>query len=345
MILSIIIPTYNCKGKIEKCLDSIYSQDIDLNDFEVICVDDCSPDASSIEAIYAYKYANFTPHNLKIINHHINKRQGGARNTGVKYASGEYIRFIDQDDIFLPCALKKSIQCLFTHHPQLDMAMCDFSFRKDGCERECQYPQNNDKILNGINFLKENELTWAPWGYYYRREFLLKHNLKFVENVQFEDADFVIRCILKASTIKFIPQSVILYTVNEDSQTNIGMDTIEKIDFFFNLAYRINQILETEHISDNYVRYIIKSHANFAYKIATYRLIYLRKYADKKELGYKYLKNKFLATDGKYLYFASEFTRTYLSIIHIASPFLRYAIRLRKLKRKYSTKKHQNNRK
>lgn len=60
MYLSIIIPTYNCKGKIEKCLDSIYSQGIDMDDFEIICVDDCSPDKSSVEAIKSYKY-NTTP--------------------------------------------------------------------------------------------------------------------------------------------------------------------------------------------------------------------------------------------------------------------------------------------
>lgn len=330
MYLSIIIPTYNCKGKIEKCLDSIYSQGIDMDDFEIICVDDCSPDKNSVEAIKSYKYNTTPPLNLRLINHAVNKRQGGARNTGVEHASGEYIHFIDQDDIFLPGKLLESLQCVLAQKQPLDMAMHDFAFLKDRCHTDRQYPHNNDKILDGNSFLKENELTWAPWGYFYRRDFLLRNNLRFVEHVQFEDVDFVIKCILKATRIQFIPMSIILYTVHENSQTNIGRDTIDKVDFFFNLSRRVKNIPGEENVTDPAVRHIIRSHANFAYKIATYRLIYLHKFGEKKKITYKYLKQTFNADDGRYLSFISEYPVTFVVLIHIASPILRSLVRLKK---------------
>ncbi|MDE6490944.1 MAG: glycosyltransferase [Muribaculaceae bacterium] len=61
MLLSIIIPVYNGAKEIGRCLDSIYSQGADPDSFEVICVDDCSPDPSSVEAVASYRYLNITP--------------------------------------------------------------------------------------------------------------------------------------------------------------------------------------------------------------------------------------------------------------------------------------------
>lgn len=61
MFLSVIIPVYNGKGKIEKCLESIYSQGLPFDKFEVICVDDKSPDPTSLKALKEYKYNNSTP--------------------------------------------------------------------------------------------------------------------------------------------------------------------------------------------------------------------------------------------------------------------------------------------
>lgn len=74
--LSIVIPVLNGSNEINICLDSIYSQGMSPEQFEVICVDDCSTD-STVEVIE--DYANrMQPGNLKIIRHNVNKRQGGG---------------------------------------------------------------------------------------------------------------------------------------------------------------------------------------------------------------------------------------------------------------------------
>ena len=86
MILSIIIPIYNVEQFIAQCIESIYSQHFPLERFEVIAVNDGTPDHSmDIVKRFAAKYSN-----LQIINQE-NKGLSVARNTGMQYAKGDYV--------------------------------------------------------------------------------------------------------------------------------------------------------------------------------------------------------------------------------------------------------------
>ena len=90
--VSIIIPVYNAVSYIHKCLNSLVDQSIE--NYEIICVNDASTDETlSVLESYAHRYSN-----IIVINHQINKRQGGARNTGIRTARGMYIGFVDSDD-------------------------------------------------------------------------------------------------------------------------------------------------------------------------------------------------------------------------------------------------------
>ena len=92
--ISFILPFYGVERYIGKCLESIYQQDIPEDQYEVICINDCSPDDSEKVVLqYAEKHAN-----LQLIKHDVNKKLGAARNTGLKAARGKYVWFIDTDD-------------------------------------------------------------------------------------------------------------------------------------------------------------------------------------------------------------------------------------------------------
>lgn len=90
--VSFIVAVYNSMPYLTQCLDSLLAQTV--KDIEVICVNDCSPD-NSAEVISDYIEKDSR---VKLINHTTNKRQGGAWNTGVQAASGEYLCFVDADD-------------------------------------------------------------------------------------------------------------------------------------------------------------------------------------------------------------------------------------------------------
>lgn len=91
--VSIIIPVYNAEQYLKKCLDSVCRQT--LKDIEVICVNDCSSDNSLvILQEYAVRYPQ-----LRIVNHIENGGESRARNTGIEAATGEYLGFVDNDDV------------------------------------------------------------------------------------------------------------------------------------------------------------------------------------------------------------------------------------------------------
>lgn len=93
--VSVVVPVYNVEKYVGKCLESILNQT--MQDFEVIVVDDCSPDGSmEVVKSYAEKDPRF-----KIVTHEVNRGLMQARKSGYSVAEGEYLMFLDSDD-YLP---------------------------------------------------------------------------------------------------------------------------------------------------------------------------------------------------------------------------------------------------
>ena len=91
--VSIIIPVYNAEKYLRKCLDSVMSQD--YGSYEVICVNDCSPDNSrEILEEYRGKY----PEKIVVLENEENMGQGRSRMRALKQASGENFMYVDSDD-------------------------------------------------------------------------------------------------------------------------------------------------------------------------------------------------------------------------------------------------------
>ena len=95
------------EGKLEYCLDSLLRQT--LRDMEIIAVDDASTDAS-LEILRRYEEDH--PEKIRVIHYEKNKRQGGAKNEGLKMAGGEWIGFLDSDDWWTEEKLKKQLALL-----------------------------------------------------------------------------------------------------------------------------------------------------------------------------------------------------------------------------------------
>ena len=101
MTFSVVIPVYNVKEYLEKCIDSVLAQTSD--DTEIILVDDGSTDGESDQI--CDRYAETNPDQIRVI-HQENGGLGAARNTGFRAAEGEYVIFWDADDYFEPEALE-----------------------------------------------------------------------------------------------------------------------------------------------------------------------------------------------------------------------------------------------
>ena len=166
--LSIIIPFYGVERYIGECLDSVYHQDMSEEEFEVICVNDCSPDNSErIVARYMEDHKN-----LKLIRHDINKKLGAARNTGLRAAAGQYVWFVDSDDYIKENCLREILhEC---EREQLDVFHWSIKDNHDNWLNQFI----DSEVVTGIDDLLtgSKDMTF-PWNRLYKREFLLKNGL------------------------------------------------------------------------------------------------------------------------------------------------------------------------
>ncbi len=216
--LSIIVPIYNVEKYIEECIRSLYSQDVPLGEYEVICVDDCSPDQSaSIVERLQKEYPT-----LKLIRHKRNKKLGGARNTGIKAAEGKYIMFVDSDDMLKPDCLKQLINEMETGHD--DFIHFNYvKFYKEGELGKKMQFRIKPIQMTGADMYFCTALPWqqqvSACRKIYLTDFLRCNNLYFVEDTMYEDNDYSMRVAAAAKRCRHLDISPYLYRKNPESVT------------------------------------------------------------------------------------------------------------------------------
>ena len=184
---------YKVEAFIERCLNSCVHQDLQINEYEIICVNDGSPDRSAdIAREFSKRYAN-----VRVID----RENGGlsaARNTGLRNATGEYVFFVDSDDwIKENCLATIYCKC---KEGNLDMLrICAANMIGDVAKRRFTY-SNESAILKGKEILRKGITFCAPFSVY-RRKFLLDNDLWFYEGIYHEDNEFTPRAFFKAERV------------------------------------------------------------------------------------------------------------------------------------------------
>lgn len=235
MRLSIIIPFFNVEKYISDCLDSVFNQDIPENEFEVICVNDCSPDNSKA-VVLEYKKRHS---NLILVEHEINKMLGEARNTGLRIAKGNYVWFIDSDDYIESNVFSKLLSIAESN----DLDMLHFNTQRitnEGVISDYHFFPQNTNITTGIDFLKNNQLpywkkTVTAWSKIFKRDFLLKNSLFFPEIYFWEDNIQTLRSLLVCNRFQYITDKLHFYRDNPSSDMNTdylgGIKLADKVRF------------------------------------------------------------------------------------------------------------------
>lgn len=186
MRLSIIVPVYNmaADGKLNFCLDSLINQTV--TDYEIIAVDDCSTD-NSLDILREYE-KNY-PDKFRAIHSPVNKRQGGAKNIGIREAKGEWIGFIDSDDWIVP----EFYERLLTRAEETgaDIVGCDYSLVDHHTYEVGIVEHNHLADQSGVlDHEKRRRLILDPGSLViniYKRQFILENELFFPENIFYED--------------------------------------------------------------------------------------------------------------------------------------------------------------
>ena len=190
MKLSIIVPVYNMAAdhKLEYCLDSLLNQSIRKSGctYEILAVDDASTD-SSLEILREYEKR--FPDIIKVFVHEKNKRQGGAKNTGLKAATGEWISFIDSDDWVDPSFYEKLLSK--ARETGADLVGCDYSLVEEHTFQVGKIVKNNSIDQTGVlDYEKHNSLIMRSGSMVikiYKGDVIRKNHLDFPEGIFYED--------------------------------------------------------------------------------------------------------------------------------------------------------------
>lgn len=205
--VSIIVPVWGVEKYIDKCLKSLVNQT--LQDIEIIVVNDESPDNSQkIIDKYVKKYPNKVKSYFKK-----NGGQGSARNYGLKYATGEYIGYVDSDDYVEKDMFEKLYKKASSE--DLDVVMCYYNniFEETGRQtRDCLFQKTEDIKTNAFfnnagvcNKIYKNKLL---------------QGLEFKSKVWYEDLAFTCKVIMKAEKIGFVDEGLYNYLIRQGSTMN-----------------------------------------------------------------------------------------------------------------------------
>lgn len=186
MRLSVIVPVYNMAGggKLNFCMDSLVGQTIE--DYEIIAVDDASTDCSlEILRDYEKKY----PGKVRVITYGVNRRQGGAKNEGLRAAAGDWIGFVDSDDWVAPECYEKLLKR--AEETGADTVGCDYSLVTEQCFDVGKVVRNNTREQTGLlDREKHGSLFMRPGSMVlkiYKAGIIRENRLDFPEGIFYED--------------------------------------------------------------------------------------------------------------------------------------------------------------
>ena len=248
--VSVIVPIYNVEKYLEKCINSLLSQT--LEDIQIILVNDGSKDNSgNIAREYEKNNKN------RII--YVEKENGGlsdARNHGLKYATGDFIAFLDSDDYIEKNAYEEMYNKAIEENA--DYVECDFIWEFPNKIRvDKQYPYKNKKEM--LSFVRV-----VAWNKLIKRQLITDNNLEFPKGLRYEDVEFTYKLIPFINKFAYVDKPFIHYVQREGSIAKVQNErTAEIFTVLDNVIefYKKNNIYEEyrNELEYNYARYLLCS--------------------------------------------------------------------------------------
>ncbi|MFF5255304.1 CDP-glycerol glycerophosphotransferase family protein [Streptomyces leeuwenhoekii] len=206
--LSLVVPVYKVQGYLPECLDSVLGQD--YTDFEIIAVDDCSPDGSgAILDEYARRDAR-----IHVIHLTENVGLGRARNAGLEKARGEYVLFLDSDDTLSDGALTAiSERLAATGDPEIlvfDYARTYWDGQVRPNQRADLLKSDGPEVFRLAERPQLLDLLQIVWNKAYRRDFITRTGLTFPPGY-YEDAPWTFCSLISAERIAVLDRVCVLY--------------------------------------------------------------------------------------------------------------------------------------
>lgn len=260
-LVSVIVPVYNSEKFLEECINSLLNQN--SHNFELILVDDGSTDSSPIICETFARYSNIR------VFHKENGGVGSARNFGLKMAKGDWIVFVDSDDVVTNSYISylyKSVS-----EDKIELAVCNLYTDSTTGVYECLIPKFSNitlsEMLINIGLLR----SLGPCCKIFNKQILEQHQICFPENYSYgEDTVFTLRYLLHVKHCSFIPQSLYYYRDSgAESLSHKLIKANEFISFMYDYMHLLDKIYEQTDCQEVFIKQqeiLLKQSLHLAHK-------------------------------------------------------------------------------
>lgn len=262
--ISIIIPIYKAESYIERCLKSVATQDGIgyAYHLECILVNDYSPDNSmeiAKEVTKPYDNIDFI-----FLQHEATKGCSVARNTGLEYATGEYVMFIDSDDYLLPNSLKVFSDEIILN-PDLDIVVGGTVVGNKTDIKKRELLNDRESLIKGFLTMK---YMITAWNKLVRREYITANKLFFIDDIYAQDQPWLYSLVSLIDSMLLLPNTTYYYEEGSES-TSHGVLTPQKAQryvrswktiFDYYLSHRPNSKGFKQNLEVDYLLYLKHTH-------------------------------------------------------------------------------------
>lgn len=230
--VSVIIPCHNAERWLPKCFVSLVEQSMGMEDMELIFVNDASTDDGRTWSMLC-EFERAYPDSVIIIDLPENRRQGGARNEGLKYASGEYLSFVDADDWVEPEIYVRAYGRAKETKADIVQFNHNFYFEQAGIipnqtemQDECIIIKNDS---DRKKMLMTEKITYGCWNKLYKRELVECAKVQYAEHVIYEEPLFVYPLLFYGACYVTIPDRLYVYRQNNSGTMRKDMKAYDTL--------------------------------------------------------------------------------------------------------------------
>lgn len=230
-LITIVVPVYNTEQYLFDCLNSIKYQT--FSEIQVLIINDCTPD-NSIQI--AEKFSKMDSR-FEIIHHEENKGLGGARNTGIDYAKGKYIAFLDSDDFYPLDALSKMYCSIEASKADMVIGrmyqktsngkLLPIDYIESKVQKFLKYPYTNLRDISSKDFYSGNVANRL-----FRLSLFKENSIRYMNEVYYEDMPISLETWFYSRNISVIPHIIHFRTVREDIDNPSITQTFNRKSFY-----------------------------------------------------------------------------------------------------------------
>ena len=326
-----IVPVYGVEQYIARCLDSVFSVNLSEDEYEVICVDDCTKDNSN-RIIEGFQKVHS---NLRLIHHGENKRQGGARNTGISQAKGRFLIFVDADDRLPKYDISEVLHYMEANQLELLLGAAECYGTNGSVKRWGNAPMAESAIMNGPQVFTNEYIHkiafGVVWMAIYKSE-LVRRVGPFVEKVSYEDTDWTLRCAYEAKRLQFRP--IVIYHYMENPLSTTGSRSVDSVINRVKQGLRVWKWAQTT--IENHDNVMLASEDYCTWNLSVLKSLRRYGYSERKKFYHTFTKeemNVMKKWQGEYRYLALiKYPNLSQAIMFFVSPLFRMGEKLLKIR-------------